>query len=133
VDAVKAGRRVEALPHRLVSYVGGDGYPVILPFSVTGEDADGFTIESGAALPEGGRRAGIVSHRYNAKLIGLETRQHTGWLDVTEGAARYAPHSENGFKAPANKTLLLLGNGYLARKQLKQARAEGRVEALSGA
>jgi hypothetical protein len=131
VDAVKAGERADALPHRLVSYVGADGFPVVLPFRVNGQDANGIEIESGAPLPEGGRRAGVVSHRYNAKLIGLETRQHTGWLDVADGAARYAPHTDNGFKAPANKTLLLLGNGYLARKQLKQARSDGRAAALA--
>jgi hypothetical protein len=60
--------------------------------------------------------------RYQAKLIGLETRQYTGWLK--DGV--YAPHTENGFRAPANKTLLLLGNGFMARRGLKQARARGR-------
>jgi hypothetical protein len=132
VDAVKAGKRLAALPHRLLSYVGADGYPMILPFDVAGEDPRGVSLSTRFALPPGGRRAGVVAHRYNAKLIGLETRQCTGWLEVSAGAARYAPHTEGGFKAPANKTLLLLGNGYLARKQLKQARREGRVAALSG-
>ena len=33
-------------------------------------------------LPEGARRAGLLGHRFNAKLIGLESRQHTGWLEV---------------------------------------------------
>jgi hypothetical protein len=37
--------------------------------------------------------------------------------------ALYAPHTGTAFRAPANKTLLLLGNGYLARRGLKQARA----------
>jgi hypothetical protein len=131
VDAVRAGRRVAELPHRLLAYGGADGFPVIVPFDVAGQDADGLSLEAAAALPSGGRRAGIVAHRYNAKLIGLETRQHTGWLEVSGEAARYAPHTEGGFKAPANKTLLLLGNGYLARKNLEKARKEGRVAALS--
>ena len=37
-------------------------------------------------------------------------------------AATYAPHTESGFSAPANKTLLLLGNGFLARRGLKKAK-----------
>ncbi len=68
----------------------------------------------------------MLGHRYNAKLIGLESRQYTGWLEVAgDGTAVYAPHTETGFKAPANKTLLLLGNGFLARQGLRRARREG--------
>jgi len=62
------------------------------------------------------------AHPDEAKLVGLETRQHTGWLH--DGI--YAPHTDNGFRAPANKTLLLLANGYMARQGLKKARAVGR-------
>jgi hypothetical protein len=132
LDAARAGRRADAMPHRLLAYVDTDGFPVILPFDVAGQDSTGVRIASAAGLPEGGRRAGLVAHRYNPKLIGLETRQHTGWLDVADGSARYAPHTEGGFKAPANKTLLLLGNGLLARRNLAKARNEGRVAALKG-
>ena len=74
-------------------------------------------------LPAHGRRAGLLAHRFQAGLVGLETRQHTGWLQ--DGV--YAPHTESGFRAPANKTLLLLANGLLARRGLRQARARGRV------
>ena len=132
VDAIRVGRRAGALPHRLLAYVDVDGYPVILPFDVTGHDADGVRVATAAPLPPGGRRAGLLAHRYNPKLIGLETRQHTGWLEVSGGFARYAPHTEGGFKAPGNKTLLLLGNGYVARKNLTRARRQGRVAALKG-
>jgi hypothetical protein len=130
VDAARAGTRAGELPHRLIAYVDADGYPVILPFAVTGADSGGVSIASATGLPPGGRRAGVVAHRYNAKLIGLETRQHTGWLEVAESSARYAPHTESGFKAPANKTVLLLGNGFLARRNLAKARKAGRVAAL---
>jgi hypothetical protein len=132
VDVLRAADRAGALPHRLLAYVDGDGYPVIVPFDVGRADANGVRIATAAPLPEGGRRAGVVAHRYNAKLIGLETRQHTGWLEVSGGEARYAPHTESGFKAPANKTLLLLGNGFMARRNLAKARKDGRVAALSG-
>jgi hypothetical protein len=36
-----------------------------------------------------------MGHRYEAKLIGLETRQHTGWLQDRV----YAPQTESGFRA----------------------------------
>jgi hypothetical protein len=66
-----------------------------------------------------------MAHRYEPKLIGLETRQHTGWLQ--DGS--YAPHTESGFRAPANKTLLLLANGFLAKRGLKKARAAQAAQA----
>ena len=121
VDVARAAKRLAKLPHALVAYPGADGYPLVVPVSVGGERASG--IEVTGPLARGGRRAGLLGHRYEPKLIGLETRQHTGWLQ--DGV--YAPHTENGFKAPANKTLLLLGNGFMARRGLKQARALGRT------
>lgn len=93
---------------------------MIAPVTVGGAGSSGIALSG--PLPHGGRRAGLLGHRYQAKLIGLETRQYTGWLK--DGV--YAPHTENGFRAPANKTLLLLGNGFMARRGLKQARARGR-------
>ena len=82
----------------------------------------GIALRCATALPPGGRRAGLLGHTYRPRLIGLETRQHTGWLEVGEDAgARYAPHTEVGYRAPANKTLLLLLNGALAKKGVRQA------------
>jgi len=120
VDVTRAARRLTALPHVLVAYPGIDGFPLIVPVTVGATSPAGMALAG--PLAAGGRRAGVLGHRYEPKLIGLETRQYTGWLqdDV------YAPHTENGFRAPANKTLLLLGNGFMARRGLKQARALGR-------
>ena len=36
----------------------------------------------------------------------------------------YAPHTESGFKAPPNKTLLLFFNGLLAKRGLRRARKQ---------
>ena len=105
----------------------------MLPVTVGEAGAGGIALEAAAELPPGGRRAGLISHSYRAKLIGLSTRQHTGWLEVDDGdphRAVYAPHTEGGFKAPANKTLLLLANGFLARRGLREARKSGRAQAL---
>ena len=121
VDVARAARRAGRLPHVLVAYLGADGFPLIVPVSVGAAGASGIALAG--PLPGGGRRAGLLAHRYEAQLIGLETRQWTGWLQDSV----YAPHTENGFRAPANKTVLLLANGFLARRGLKQARALGRA------
>jgi len=120
IDVTRAAQRISALPHVLLGYLGSDGFPMIVPVKVGAAGASGIELEG--RLPGGGRRAGMLGHRYEAQLIGLETRQHTGWLQ--DGV--YAPHTDGGFRAPANKTILLLANGYMARRGLKKARAMGR-------
>ncbi|HEY0631950.1 MAG TPA: pyridoxamine 5'-phosphate oxidase family protein [Thermoleophilaceae bacterium] len=124
VDAARAGKALAKLPHQLVAFRGGDGHPVVVPVHVAGADGGGVQLETAPGLlPDGGRRAGLLAHSYRPKLIGLAARQHTGWLEIEAGRALYAPHTTSAFRAPANKTLLLLGNGYLARRGLKQAQA----------
>jgi hypothetical protein len=130
VDAVAAGARLARLPHVLIAYPGADGFPLVLPVAAGAASERGITLSApGGLLAPGGRRAGVLGHRFNAKLIGLEARQHTGWLEVgDDGAAVYSPHTANGFRAPANKTLLLLGNGYMAKRGLKRARREAAAQ-----
>jgi hypothetical protein len=110
------------LPHRLIGWVGSDGLPEVAPFDGRVTDDGTIEVESPIGLPAGERRAGLLAHDYNAKLIGLEARQHTGWLAADGSRGTYAPHTVSRFKAPANKTLLLLANGFLARRGLKKAR-----------
>ena len=50
--------------------------------------------------------------------------------DVAGTRATYAPHTETGFRAPANKTLLLLANGLLAKQGLRKARRARRADYL---
>jgi hypothetical protein len=119
LDVGGAQRKLAALPHGLLAHVQPDGYPTVVPVEIGEPGEAGITLGAAeGALPPGGRRAGVLAHDYRPKLIGLSARQHTGWLE--DGV--YAPHTESGFKAPANKTLLLLGNGYLARRGLRRAR-----------
>ena len=93
------------------------------PLTVAAVSESGLQLNAAAALPAGGRRAGLLGHSYRPQLIGLETRQYTGWLEVSpEGRAVYAPHTETGYKAPPNKTLLLLLNGALAKRGVRAAR-----------
>jgi hypothetical protein len=115
VDVERARRRLAGLPHVLAAWQGADGFPAIAPVGVGAAGPAGIALAG--PLPPGGRRAGVLAHRYEPKLIGLETCQHTGWLQDD----LYAPHTEKGFRAPANKTLLLLANGFMARRGLRAA------------
>ena len=127
LDVGGAQRKLAALPHGLLAHVQPDGYPTVVPVEIGEPGEAGITLGAAeGALPPGGRRAGVLAHDYRPKLIGLSARQHTGWLEVGEdGTARYFPHTERGFKAPANKTLLLLLNGLLAKQGLRRARRAG--------
>jgi hypothetical protein len=123
VDIARAHRRVRGTQHTLLGFAGADGRPVIVPVEIQDVDSRGLRLAAAAPLPSGGRRAGLLGHSYRPQLIGLETRQYTGWLEVDEaGRALYAPHSEIGYRAPPNKTLLLLLNGLLAKRGVRAAR-----------
>ena len=130
VPAERAAQRLAALPHRLVAALGADGFPLVLPFGVAASSEQGIDLRiAGAGLPgvaPGGRRAGLLAHDYRPRLIGLRARQHTGWIELDAASARYAPHTETGFVAPPSKTLLLLANGFMARRGLRQARKAAR-------
>jgi hypothetical protein len=121
VGVERERKRLERLRHALAGYVGADGLPLVVPVGIGKASASGIALTG--PLPAGGRRSGLLAHRYEPQLIGLETRQCTGWLQ--DGV--YAPHTAGGFRAPSNKTVLLLANGFMARRGLKQARAAGRA------
>ena len=118
LDAEKAARKLARMPHVLLGWREADGFPVVVAARVQGAGAEGMRLWSEAGLPAGGRRAGVLGHSYEAKLVGLRARQHTGWLE--DGL--YAPHTVSAFRAPSNKTLLLLANGLLAKRGLRKAR-----------
>ncbi len=112
----------------LLGFAGGDGLPVVVPVTVERDGPEGIVLAAAAPLPRGGRRAGLTAHTYRPRLVGLETRQHTGWLQVgDDGRALYAPHTEVGYVAPPNKTLLLLLNGGLAKRGVRHARKAGKL------
>ena len=132
VDAERAARRLQGPEHQLLGFMDADGYPFVVPVGVTGAGPEGIQLNAAeGVLPAGARRAGLLAHSYRAKLVGLAARQHTGWLEVAEHAgvhALYSPHTEQGFRAPGNKTLLLLANGLLAKQGLRRARREGKFQ-----
>jgi hypothetical protein len=134
VDTERAGGRAGKLPYVLLGFRGADGYPVVHPVKIADAGPDGIVLEASdpALLPPGGRRAGLLAHDYGKQLLGIKARQFTGWLTAEEGSssALYAPHTQQGFRAPGNKTLLLLANGLLAKRGLKKARRSGAMDRL---
>ena len=126
VDIGRAGRRLQGCAHVLLGYPGADGWPMVVPLDVTRIGLEGLELSAATPLPLGGRRGGLLGHSYRPQLVGLEARQYTGWLEVSEdGRGIYAPHTEKGYRAPANKTLLNLINGALAKRGVRQASSRG--------
>jgi hypothetical protein len=88
VDVAAVARHVGELPHRVLAYQGADGFPVILPVTVTGYDHAGLHLDGPRALlPPGGRRAGFLAHSFRPQCVGLTMRTLTGWLTVTDEGA----------------------------------------------
>jgi hypothetical protein len=130
VDMARAAKRLARTPHLLLGHTAADGHPAIGPVELHDSDATGLELTAApGVIPAGSRRAGLLGHSYRPKLIGLTARQHTGWLDAGDDRALYAPHSETGFVAPPNKTLLLFFNGLQAKQGVRRARREGKLPA----
>jgi hypothetical protein len=132
VDTRRAAGRIATLPHRVLGYRGGDGFPVLVPVELAGHDEAGLRLVAPRGLlPPGGRRAGLLTHAYRPQLAGLSTRVFTGWLEVSpDGHAVYAPHTSKGFIAPPSKNLLLVSNGLLAKAGMRRARRRGEAARL---
>lgn len=134
IDVDGAARKLSSLPHRVLAYRGADGLPAAVPVALGGHDGAGLRLVTpGGLLPQGGRRAGLLAHRYHPELVGLSTRGFTGWLDVAGDVAMYAPHTSRGFVAPPHKELLLVSNGLLAKAGMRRARRTGLAERLKHA
>lgn len=117
--------------HRVLGLLQADGLPLLLPFDIGEVSDDSVEVRADSALlPAGERRAGVLCHDFRAKLIGLATATHTGWLRVSGDGAWWTPHTRRGFSAPANKALLLLANGAAARWGYRQAIKQGRDEIM---
>ena len=130
VDMSRVAKRLAKTPYVLLGHVGADGYPTVGPVEVHGSDATGLELTGASGvIPAGARRAGLLGHSYKPKLIGLTARQYTGWLEAGDDRALYAPHTETGFVAPPNKTLLLFFNGLQAKQGVRKARRSGALPA----
>ena len=72
-----------------------------------------------------------MAYACRPQLVGLSTRTFTGWLQVAaDGVAEFSPHTDKGFEAPRQKTLMLIVNRWFAKRGIRQARRTGVVSDL---
>ena len=118
----------------LLSWVGADGFPVVVPVGVRGTDQGGIVLDApAAAVPPGGRRAGLTAHWFSRNVIGQTQRVHTGWLEANprEGRVVYAPHTKAGYSFPPSLLVFRLVAGFGTRWGLRGARREGFVPGVT--
>jgi hypothetical protein len=128
IDHERAAKRVARLPHVLLGWVGGDGFPVVVPVTVEGTDERGIVLTPPyATVPQGGRRAGLLAHSFARYTFGQHQRKHTGWLEVEQGRVVYAPHTESGYHLPSSRFLYRAGAAYMTNRGLREARRAGFV------
>jgi hypothetical protein len=136
IDSRRAERRLGAVPHRLLGFVQDDGLPMVVPITVTAAAGRGLTVRTaGPVLPAGGRRAGLLGHKFYKHVAGLTSRQYTGWLTVDaedNSSGIYAPHTERSLVIPHSKTIALLVNGLAATITYRAAQKAGRERLLDG-
>lgn len=125
VDVEKLARGIADLPHSLLAWAGGDWLPMVVSVGAAGSGEAGVELEVPATVPAGGRRAGLTSHAFEARMVGQEQRIHTGWLEVNDERATYAPHTRSGYKLPASQTLFTFGAGLGTRMGIGKARERG--------
>ncbi len=132
LDAGKAAKLGEALPHTLLGWCGSEEMPEVVPASIAGSGPEGLELRVRAgSVPAGGRRAGLTSHSFKPRMIGQEQRIHTGWMEADGGeAVRYAPHTKAGYRLPPSKTLFTIACSALATR-MGAARKAGLAEPSS--
>jgi hypothetical protein len=127
IDHARAARRARRLPNVLLGWVGADGFPVVVPVEVGETTKGGIVLEAPEALvPAGGRRAGLVAHRFARHVHGQHQRRHSGWLEAEAGSGVvYAPHTEAGYWLPRSRFIYRIGSGFVTRRGLREARRAG--------
>ena len=128
LDAAKVAGQAQRLPHTLLGWCGSGDLPEVVPATaVDGVQAGVRLAVPPGAVPPGGRRAGLTSHRFEPRMIGQEQRVHTGWLESDGSAAvSYAPHTKAGYALPASRLAFTLGSASLAFR-MRKAREAGLV------
>ena len=122
VDSAKVVAHANQLPHTLLSWVGADGLPMVARVRCEAADERGLRLSSSdAPLPPGGRRAGLTSHRFDQHMVGQEQRVHTGWLEVEQSGAVYAPHTKAGYAMPKSQAVMVLAQAVGMRAGYRKA------------
>jgi len=128
IDQGKAARKAAELDHTLLGWVGGDGFPVVVPVQVGGTNEHGIVLGGARSLiPPGGRRAGLTAHWFDRAVIGQDQRKHTGWMqaDGEAGPVIYAPHTESNYRFPTSRLLYRIVSGGGTRWWHRRAKREG--------
>lgn len=125
VTARRYARRLGRARHTLVGYTDAEGFPMAKTASLRNE-GDLLVVDA-AGLPTGGRRAGVLAHWFDPQLVGQGSLVLTGWLEVDDAGARYAPHTTAGYEIPASTLMFSLGGGLAAKLGYRQAVKDGYV------
>ena len=124
IDTADVAKRVRRTEHTLLAYCGADGYPVVLPveLGVSGRGRHRAALGSGAA-------AGRAARRPARAFLSPAARRPRHPLSTRAGSrAAATPRTpQAGYRAPPNKTFLLLLNGLLAKRGVRQARKAGKL------
>jgi len=128
VNHEKAAKLAAGLPNVLLAWVGGDGFPVIVPVTVEGAEKEGIRLTAPPGLvPPGGRRAGLLAHWVAKFSVGQHQRRYTGWMDADGDSVLYAPHTKGGYRLPSSKLLYKAAASAATRRGLRHARRLGHV------
>ncbi len=128
INAARAAKAAARLPDVLLGWVGADGFPMVVPVTVTGAEQRGLILDVPPGLvPGGGRRAGVTAHWFARGVVGQHQRVHTGWLDADPERSRYiyAPHTQVTYRFPASRFLFRLFAGGATRLRIRGARRAG--------
>jgi hypothetical protein len=126
VAITRVARELRTLPHRLLGWVGADGYPMVAPVQAAEVTTDEMVLTAPAGLvPIGGRRAGLTGHAFTAGTLGQRQVALTGWLENDGAALRYAPHTRLSYTVPASRFVWRTVVGAVTRVGLERAGRDG--------
>jgi hypothetical protein len=126
VEVDRIVRELGRLPHRLLGWVGADGYPMVAPVQDVAASTGGMILTTPAGLvPSGERRAGLTGHAFTAGTLGQRQVALTGWLESDGATTRYAPHTRSSYTIPASRLVWRTVVGAVTRVGLERARHEG--------
>lgn len=127
VSVRAAARRATRFGNCVVGFVNRDGYPDLRPVTIRGWNERGLELGPLSALPPGGQRAGLLSHRFGRQVTKQGVSVHTGWLTVDESGAVYAPHTDVHYSVPGGKRTQVLAAGLDTKLRMRTMRKKGLV------
>jgi pyridoxamine 5'-phosphate oxidase-like protein len=124
VNHVRAARRAARLPNVLLSWVGADGFPLVVPVRVGAAAERGILLESPPRVaPPGGRRAGLTAHWFSRGVVGQRQMICTGWMESGPAGSTvtYSPHTLAAYRMPSSRFVYRLAVGLFTRLRYRQA------------